>query len=120
MSMFSRVIGPSSKYLDEIPYTYEARVPIFDDMEEYNSYIADTICALVGHLDDRHIYYQDVSIYEIYRDRERPLDIHYCTDRSGRWLAREELCESLKMHYINHIWFSGCTFADRDQTVSGP
>lgn len=120
MSILSRVFGPASKYLDDIPYTYEARVPLLDGSSEYNSYVADTICALVERLDELGLDYHEVTILEIYRDREKRLDIHYCTDQHGHWLSREELCDSLKMHYLNHIWFGGCSFADRDRRVSGP
>ena len=120
MSMINKMIGPESKYLDDIPYTYEARVPVVDDHRDYNSYVADTLCALVAHLDKQCIDSCDVTIYEIFKDRDRQLDIHYCTNDAGRWLSRDELCESLRLHYLNHIWYSGCSFADRDQTVTGP
>ncbi len=120
MNILTRLFGPASKYLDDIPYTYEARVPVLDGSREYNSYIADTICALVDYLEELGIDYHEVTIFEIYRDREKLLAIHYCTDPSGRWLSRDELCDSLKMYYLNHIWFCGCSFADRDQRVSGP
>jgi len=53
MSLLSKIIGPKSKYEKDIPYTYEARVKVVD--EEYNSFLADTICALVAHLVENKI-----------------------------------------------------------------
>lgn len=120
MNMLAKVIGPASRYIDDIPYSYEARVPIIEQSGEYNSYVADTICALVGHLRGQGIGSDEVAIYEVYRERERRLDIGYCTDRLGSWLSREQLCESLKLHYPNHIWEGDCSFSDRAQQVAGP
>lgn len=58
MNLIRKFIGPKSKYKDDIPYTYEARVSIFEAGSEYNSYIADTICALVEHLESKGLFDQ--------------------------------------------------------------
>lgn len=120
MGILKTFIGPASKYDDDIPYTYEARIRIIESEEEYASYIADTICALVEHLKENHIAPQEVELYEIYRNEEKPLETTFCISSEGTWLARKQLCESFKQHYPGHIDDGGCTFEDRERDVCGP
>lgn len=120
MGILREFIGPASKYKEDIPYTYEARVRVIDTEEEYTSYIADTICALVEHLQANNIPPEEVELYEIYQKKEQPLDTRFCISSEGAWLARKQLCESFKQHYPGHIDDNGCTFEDRERDVSGP
>ncbi len=120
MGLLREFIGPKSKYEEDIPYTYEARIKIMEGEEEYKSYIADTICALVEHLAKNNFAPGEVEIYEIFEKEEKPLDIRYCCSEDGNWLSRPELCKSFKEHYAGHIDESGCTFADRERDVTGP
>jgi len=120
MTLIRKLIGPKSKYDENIPYTYEARVNIIEDKNEYNSYIADKICALVMHLEENNIKPTEVEIYEIFKKQEKLLNIEYCLSDKGEWRTRKELCESFKNHYASHIHDTGCDFDDRDNIVAGP
>ena len=120
MNLVSKLIGPKSKYKYDIPYTYEARVSIIEDEAEYNSYIADTICALVEYLDANGFEPEDVNIYEIFKGEEKALATEYCISDEGLWLTRKELCVSFKGHYPGHFDECGCSFEDRQTNVSGP
>ncbi len=120
MRILRRIVGPESKYEDDIPFTYEARVEIEGIEKEYKSYVADTICALVEHLEKEIVQPRDVTVFEIYRKEEKELDIRYCTSDEGQWLNRAQLCDSFRKYYPEHIKKSGCTFEDRDRHVTGP
>ena len=114
MSIISKLIGPQSKYDKSIPYTYEARVPIIEGDETYNSYIADTICGLISSLDKNNITPDEVTIYEIFATEEKLIDHDLYITKKNRWLNKSELCQSFKEHYKGHITESGCSFEDRD------
>jgi len=118
MSLLSKVIGPKSKYENDIPYTYEARQHIVG--EKYNSFLADTICALVAHLEDKNIKPDEIELYEIFKEKEKKLNIKYCISEQGEWLSRKELCISFTKHYPGHIDEAGCTFEDREKGTMGP
>lgn len=118
MGLLSRIIGPKSKYEEDIPYTYEARVKIIDD--EYNSLFGDTICALIEYLVDHKIEPDDVELYEIFKDEEKKLNKEYCISEGGKWLSRKELCLAFTERYPGHIHESGCTFEDRERDIAGP
>ncbi|MCW8924396.1 MAG: hypothetical protein OQK69_12345 [Gammaproteobacteria bacterium] len=118
MSLLKEIIGPKSKYEKDIPYTYEARIKIIDD--EYNSFLGDTICALVEHLTKNKIKPEEVEFYEIFKDEEKKLDTRYCISDNGQWLSRKELCVAFKEHYAGHIHENGCTFEDREKDITGP
>jgi len=120
MNIIRKFIGAKSKFEKDIPYTYEARIKIVEGNKEYNSYVADTICGLVEHLDQNGITPDNVAIFEIFSKQEKPLDIAYCVTDAGRWMTRSELCKSFKQHYPGHIDETGCTFEDREKDVSGP
>jgi hypothetical protein len=113
MSIISKLLGPQSKYDKSIPYTYEARVPIIDGDEIYNSYIADTVCGLICHLDENEITPGEVEIYEIFEEEEKIIDHDLYVSKEGRWLTKPELCQSFKEHYKGHIFEGGCSFQDR-------
>ncbi|WJW75483.1 hypothetical protein QVG61_13485 [Thiohalobacter sp. IOR34] len=120
MGVIREIIGPRSKYEHDIPYTYEARISVMDEGQEYKTYLADTICALVEFLEQNAIDPEEVRIYEVYEEGETELNKDYCLSREGRWLSQEELCESLRSHYPGHIRKTGCTFEDRERDISGP
>lgn len=119
MGLIRKIIGPKSKYKDDIPYTYEARVKIIND-KEFNSYFADTICALVEFLDEKKIEPDDVELYEIFTDKEKKLNRYYCVSDKGEWLSRKQLCVSFTERYPGHIHANCCTFDDRERDVEGP
>ncbi len=116
MSLLREIIGPKSKYEKDIPYTYEARIKIVDD--EYNSFLADTICALVEHLTKNKIKPDEVEFYEIFKDEEKKLETKYCISENGEWLSRKQLCVSFTEHYPGHIHENSCTFDDRERDIT--
>jgi len=119
MGLLDRIVGPRSKYNDDIPYTYEARVKIIDG-DEYNSYYADTICALVEFLQGKNLTPDGVDLYEIFKDKENRLDREYCVAENGAWLSRKQLCVSFTERYPGHIHLDCCSFEDRERAVEGP
>ncbi len=119
MELLTQIFGPKSKYEDDLPYTYEARIRIIDGTE-YKSFLADTICALVKYLEQKKMEPDDVEIYEIFKDQENRLDRKYCVSGDGKWLSRKELCVAFKQRYPGHIHVNCCTFDDRERSVVGP
>lgn len=120
MSLLDRILGPESKYDKSLPYTYEARIPIIEGEEEYNSYFSDTICGLLEYLHERNIGPEGVSIYEVYLKRESLIDPALYTTANGKWLFKPEICESFKEHYLGHILYGTCSFKDRGRDGCGP
>jgi len=120
MNLVREVLGPRSKYDKSLPYTYEARVPIFEGSEEFNAYVADTICGLVEHLSANDIAPDEVQIFEVYEQGERPVEVALFASADNQWLFKPDLCESFKTHYPGHIEGGHCTFEDRDDTCEGP
>ncbi|TXT21010.1 MAG: hypothetical protein FD134_2795 [Gallionellaceae bacterium] len=120
MSVLGKVIGPKSKYDRSLPYTYEARIRIFEGGEEYSSYFADTICGLVEHLHKNKIGPGDVQIVEIYQDKETLVDAKLFTTPDCQWLFKPELCRSFEEYYKGHIREDSCSFDDRDCKGVGP
>lgn len=120
MSLLDKIIGPKSKYYPSIPYTYEARMPMFAGSEEYNSYFADTICGLVEHLHQRNIKPEEVQIFEIFQDKETPIDPKRFTTADNQWMFRPDMCRAFEDHYEGHINEHGCSFEDRDRKGCGP
>jgi len=120
MNMLARILGPKSKYDKSLPYTYEARIRIFDGEEEYHSCFADTICGLVDYLKQRGIKPEDVQIIEVYQQGELPIDARLFTTPDYRWLFKPDLCRSFEEHYKGHIQQNSCSFKDRSCAGSGP
>ena len=120
MNLVREVLGARSKYDKSLPYTYEARVPIFEGSEEFNAYVADTICGLVEHLSANDIAPDEVQIFEVYEEGERPIEVALFASADNQWLFKPDLCESFKSHYPGHIEGGHCTFEDRDDTCEGP
>ena len=116
MGIIRHFIGAKSKYEQDIPYLYEARIKVLGD--EYNSYMADTICALIEYLADHEFDSDEVEIFEIFKGEEKKLELNYCISGDGKWLSRSELCDSFKAHYPGHIYEGGCTFEDRQRDIT--
>lgn len=120
MSLLEKIIGPKSKYDASLPYTYEARISLFEGSTEYNSYFADTICGLVEHLHQNNIKPEEVQIFEIFQEKETPIDPKLFTTEDHQWLFRPDMCRSFEEHYKGHIDEHGCSFNDRNPKASGP
>jgi len=120
MSLFEKILGPKSKYDKSLPYTYEARIRLFEGSEEYNSYFADTICGLVEYLHRNGIKPDEVQIIEVYQKQEFPIDTMLFATHDGKWLFKPDLCRSFEEHYKGHIQDNTCTFKDRDGKGCGP
>src|SRR3989338_8956316 len=120
MSLLEKILGPKSKYDKSLPYTYEARIRIFEGSEEYNSYFADTICGLVEYLHRNGVKPDDVQIIEVYQKQEFPIDTMLFATPDREWLFKPDLCRSFEEHYKGHIRDNTCTFKDRDGKGSGP
>lgn len=120
MSLRDTLLGPKSKYDDSLPYTYEARIPMFAESDEYKSYFSDTICGLIEHLQKIGIAPEGVSIFEVYQQRETPIDASLFTNPERQWLFKPEICRAFEAHYPGHIADATCSFRDRDRGATGP
>lgn len=105
MVLLCNIAGPKSKYKKDISYTYEAKVIVTDD--EYNSFFADTICALVEYLVEHNVEPDEVELYEIFKHEAKKLNKEYCVSEEGRWLNRKELCFVFTQRHPGHIHDSG-------------
>jgi hypothetical protein len=126
MNLLRNVIGPQSKYDKSIPYAYMTEVSIIEDNEDLCSYYyGDTICSLIEHLSQNNISPKEVKLYGLFRDEETIIDITKCTNKTGAWLLRPELCRSLEEHYQEtlhkiykgHVEIGQCSFDDRDEII---
>ncbi len=120
MSFLEKMLGPKSKYDDSLPYTYEARIRMFAESEEHKSYFSDTICGLIEHLQVHGIAPEGVSIFEVYPERETPIDAGLFTNSDRQWLFKPEICRTFEAHYPGHIADATCSFRDRDRGATGP
>jgi hypothetical protein len=119
MGIVRTILGPKSKYLDELPFTYEARVQVVEDLDITNTLVSDTICRLVEHLLKKGVDPTQVEIREVYPDREELIDQALYTNEEGRWLTRPFMCRSFQEHYPGHTAEGNCTFRDRSGEVIG-
>lgn len=120
MDFLAKMLGPKSKYDPSLPYTYEARVPLFLEGDEYKSYFSDTICGLIEHLHRNGIRPREASLLEIYRERETPIDGELFATPAGDWLFKPDICRAFETHYKGHIHDAHCSFRDRDRRAVGP
>lgn len=120
MGLLSKIFGPKSKYDRSIPYTYEARIRVFEDDDEYKTFFSDTICGLVGHLQQNGIGPEQAELYEIYRDNETSIPASLLVNADGQWLTKQELCRAFEQHYPGHIRADSCSFEDRGRDCLGP
>ncbi|RLA03453.1 MAG: hypothetical protein DRQ47_05145, partial [Gammaproteobacteria bacterium] len=86
MTLINQLLGPKSKYEKQLPYTYEAKVKIIEGEDDYNSYVADTICGLISNLENKSIAPDMVTVYEVFNDQEKRLDINLCLSGENHWL----------------------------------
>lgn len=120
MGIVDRILGPKSKYDRSLPYTYEARIRIFEDGEECKTYLSDTICGLIEHLHASGITPDQAELFEIYMERETPIDARLFTGADRQWLFRPEICRAFSAHYPGHIREGSCSFKDRGRGCVGP
>lgn len=120
MSFLEAVLGPKSKYDKSLPYTYEARIRMFEESEEYKSYFSDTVCGLVEYLHRHHIPADGVRMFEIYLDHEFPIDAGFFTTSDRQWLFKPDICRAFQQHYPGHIQDKTCSFKDRARAGIGP
>lgn len=124
MGLLGKILGPKSKYDESLPYTYEARVRIFEeadeDGDEFKTYLSDTICGLVEHLQQAGIGPAEAELYEIYRKNETAIPASLLANADGQWLTKQELCRAFERHYPGHIREGSCDFEDRARGCLGP
>jgi hypothetical protein len=120
MSILEKILGPKSKYDRRLPYTYEARIRIFEDGSEYKTYFSDTICGLIEHLHRNRITPQEAEIFEIYQERESPIDARLFAPDGRQWLFKPDICRAFEQHYPGHIQETTCSFKDRSRGCLGP
>ena len=61
-----------------------------------------------------------VEIFEIFRDRETPIEARLFADTAGEWLFKPALCRAFERHYPGHIQEASCSFSDRGRDCLGP
>ena len=124
VSMKTKLFDPKSQHDKNLPYTYEARVPIVEGVDIYNYYVSDSICSLIEFLEKNKIEPNGVEIYELFhkllKNEEKMIQHDLYTTKDGDWLHIPELCQSLKEHYKGHIFEGGCSFEGRDRKGIGP
>jgi len=123
MSILRKMLGPRSKYIDGIPYTYEARVDELrghGDKPMYSYYYADTICGLLEYLEKNQIEPAEAEIFEVYQKDEEKIKTKFCLNKKSRWLTRPQICRSMYDHYVGHIDEDHCAYRDRNRRGSGP
>ena len=120
MSILSEVLGPKSKYDHRLPYTYEARVKVSGVEGMTESYVSDTLCALLERLADEKAERSEVTILEIRPEGEFPILLEHCVDADGKWLRRPEACRSFQEHYAGHEKTGRCCYRDRNRKTEGP
>ncbi len=120
MSILSKVLGPKSKYDHRLPYTYEARVKVSGVEGMTESYVSDTLCALLERLAHERADRGEVTILEIRPEGEFPVLLEHCVDADGKWLRRPEACRSFEAHYAGHDKAGRCCYRDRTRTTEGP
>jgi hypothetical protein len=115
---FNTIFRPPSKYDKNIPYAYEARYCTVSGPDEYNSYFSDTVCGLIRYLNLTGFNPGTVELFELYENRiVRILPNLYSRD-GNNWLHGNELCQSFRILYPDHIRDENCEFSDRSMVVS--
>lgn len=120
MSFLESMLGPKSKYDKSLPYTYEARLRIFEESGEYKSYFSDTICGLVEYLHRNSIPPDGIEIFGVYQEHESPIDARFFTTSDRQWLFKPDICRAFQEHYPGHIQDKTCSFKDRARAGIGP
>jgi len=120
MSFLRDVLGPKSKYDHRLPYTYEARVRVSGVEGMTESYVSDTLCALLERLAGEKAGTSEVTILEIRPEGEFPVLLEHCVDADGKWLRRPGACRSFEAHYAGHEKTGRCCYRDRSRETEGP
>lgn len=120
MSLLRKILGPKSKYDHRLPYTYEARVKVSGVEGMTESYVSDTLCALLERLGDEKAGLDEVTILEIRPEGEFPVHLEHCVGADGKWLRRPEACRSFEAHYAGHEKTGRCCYRDRSRETEGP
>ena len=120
MSILRKFLGPKSKYDHRLPYTYVARVTVTGVEGMAESYVSDTLCALLERLDDENAERAEVTILEIRPEGEFPVLLEHCVGPDGKWLRRPEACRSFEEHYAGHEKQGRCCYRDRSRATDGP
>lgn len=120
MSILRDVLGPKSKYDHNLPYTYEARVKVSGVEGMTESYVSDTLCALLERLADEQAGPGEVTILEIRSEGELPVLLEHCLGADGKWLRRPDACRSFEAHYAGHEKAGRCCYRDRSRVADGP
>ena len=123
MKIVHKLLGPRSKYVKKIPYTYEARVDELAGKGKepvYSYYYADTLCGLLEYLEKNDVAPENVEIFEVYQKGDNKVMTKFCVDNKNHWLKRPDICKSLHDRYIGHIDEDHCTYRDRDRKGKGP
>jgi hypothetical protein len=120
MSILEKILGPKSKYDKSLPYTYEARIRMFEEGDEHKSYFSDTICGLIEYLHRNKIPPSGVNIFEVYLEQESPIDHRFFTTPDQQWLFKPDICRAFEKHYAGHIRDKTCSFKDRGRAGMGP
>ena len=120
MRLLDKLLGPKSKYDESLPYTYEARIRIFEDEEEFKTYFSDTICGLIEHLQKNGVGPGEAELFEIYREHETSIPASLLATPEGQWLTKQELCRAFEHHYPGYIRKDSCDFEDRGRGCVGP
>lgn len=120
MSILSHFRGPESKYDHRLPYTYEARVAVAGVDGLTQTFISDTLCALLEKLGDENVKPGDAAIFEVRPEGDVPILIEHCLSSEGSWLRRPEACRAFQKHYAGHVEGGRCCYRDRERDVEGP
>jgi hypothetical protein len=120
MSIVSKLFGAKSKYNKDIPYMYEARIPVEMLEGEHHFYLADTICDLIEKLHGDEVDPEVVQIFEVGHDKEVEIERKFWLGPDGGWLFKPEICRSFETHYPGHIHKESCSFEDREKNSRGP
>lgn len=118
--MLRKWLGPKSTYDQSIPYLYEARLPVVELAEVHHTFQADTICALVEHLNQQGIAPEEVTIFEIYQDQENLISKSLYTTTDNHWIGKPAICSIFEATYPGHIHGGSCSFEDRTKKGRGP
>ncbi|NCF20452.1 MAG: hypothetical protein GWP63_19620 [Haliea sp.] len=111
------IYSAPSKYDKKIPYAYEARHRVISGMDDNDSHYCDTICGLIGYLELVGLAPNSVELYEIYPDRKIRIPPYMYVKGTGQWQIGNELCQSFRQIYPDHIGANSCKFSDRITTL---
>ncbi len=119
MGFIRRIVGARSKYIKELPYTYEATVTRNEELDIKSTLVSDTICGLVEFLKTDGIEPSEVEIREIRQDGEALIDRALYAEEDGTWRMRPNICKAFEQHYPGHVRTNDCSFRDRTKEVVG-